>query len=61
MQQQSNSTPTPLRPWRAPVVRSTGSAGSGAVLLCTSGTPFTCEGGGCCDVDPDCQTICNGG
>lgn len=32
-----------------------------AVLLCTSGTPFVCEGGGCCDYSPDCDKECNGG
>jgi hypothetical protein len=48
------------RPWAAPRVH-TVTNDSGPVLLCTTGRPFVCEGGGCCDVSPDCDYKCNGG
>lgn len=48
------------RRWVAPSV-TTVAPGSPPVLLCTSGQPFTCEGGGCCDVSPTCDYYCNGG
>lgn len=49
------------RAWVRPQVRSD-VTGPGAVLLCTTATPYDCFGGGvCCDVSPDCDTICGGG
>lgn len=65
----SSATQTPAaeargdrrRAWVRPQVR-TEAARAGAVLLCTSDTPYDCFGGSvCCDVSPDCDTICGGG
>lgn len=31
------------------------------LLLCTTGRPYVCEGGYCCDSSPGCDYWCNGG
>jgi hypothetical protein len=52
--------PNARRPWTRPEVTSTPST-TGPVFLCSTGKPYTCEGGGCCDASPDCDYLCNGG
>lgn len=51
---------TERRRWVAPAV-TTVRPEERPVLLCTSGQPFVCEGGGCCDVASSCDYYCNGG
>lgn len=49
------------RAWARPCVRTVTAPSVGGVLLCTTNQPYVCEGGGCCDIAPDCHGLCNGG
>ncbi len=64
MKEPRSTPPTPVaierRRWVRPRVQSTASL-VGPVLLCSTGAPFVCEGGACCDIASDCRSLCNGG
>jgi hypothetical protein len=52
--------PRARRPYARPSVR-TGEVQEWIFLLCSTGRPYVCEGGWCCDAAPDCRGFCNGG
>lgn len=52
--------PAPRKRYVAPRMRTDG-VDEAPLLLCTTGRPYVCEGGYCCDASPDCDYHCNGG